>query len=292
MKWKENPQRANAKWNAAAHRKQCVSTVALNLCLLFFGVIVVLPFVWMLFSSFKTNVEINALHQTFLPEHFSLQNYRDVLQKFDFLRYFLNSLLYALIVSVITIYTSAIAGFVLCKYRFRGRNALFNLILMTMMVPGVVTIIPRFSMMQGLHWLDTYKALLIPSMFTSFGIFLMRQACASIPNEMLEAARIDGANEFYIFHRIVLPMLHNSIVSMAIFQFLWAWDDYLWPYLTIRSSEKQMLSVALNLFSGQYSTDYAGLFAATSIAIIPVIVVYLIFQKKFIAGVSASAVKG
>lgn len=285
---KSNPNRLNA----LAAQKHRAASIALNVSLLFFGIVVIVPFVWMICSSFKTNIEINALKQTFLPEHVSLQNYKDVLQKFDFLRYFLNSLFYALIVSVITIYTSAISGFVLSKYRFRGREALFNLILMTMMVPGVVTIIPRFSMMQELKWLDTYKALLIPSLFTSFGIFLMRQACSSIPNEILEAARIDGANEFYIFHRIVLPMLHNSIVSMAIFQFLWAWDDYLWPYLTIRSAKKQMLSVALNLFSGQYSTDYAGLFAATSIAIIPVVIVYLIFQKKFIAGVSASAVKG
>lgn len=278
--------------NVMAARKRRLASFALNACLLFFGLIVVIPFVWMLCSSFKTNAQINALEQTFFPRQLSFQNYKDVLEKFDFLRYFWNSLFYAIIVSVITIYTSAIAGFVLCKYRFKGRQALFNLILMTMMVPGVVTIIPRFSMMQQLQWLDSYKALLLPSMFTSFGIFLMRQACAAIPNEMLEAARIDGANEFYIFHRIVLPMLNNAIVSMAIFQFLWAWDDYLWPYLTIRSGEKQMLSVALNLFSGQYSTDYAGLFAATSIAIIPVIIVYLIFQKKFIAGVSASAVKG
>ena len=109
---------------------------------------------------------------------------------------------------------------------------------------------------------------------------------------MLEAARIDGANEFYIFHRIILPQLNNAIVSMSVFQFLWAWDDYLWPYLVIRSADKQLLPVALNLFNGQYSTDYAGLFAATSISIIPVIIFYIIFQKKFLAGVSSSAIKG
>lgn len=278
--------------NTESRNKRVAASTVLNIVLLVFGLLAVVPFVWMVLSAFKSNVEINALHQTFFPLAPTLENFRNVLQKFEFARYFMNSLGYAIIITVLTIYTSALSGFVLCKYKFKGREALFTLILMTMMVPGVVTIIPRFTMMQDLKWLDTTKALVLPSLFTSFGVFLMRQACASIPNEIIEAARIDGANEFYIFHRIILPQLHNSIVSMAIFQFLWAWDDYLWPYLVMQSGEKQMLSVALNMFSGQYSTDYAGLFAATSLSIIPVIVVYLIFQKKFIAGVSASAVKG
>ena len=269
-----------------------LSSVFLNAILLFFCLLAVFPFIWMLCSSFKTNAEISSLAQTLFPQHFSFQNYSDVLNKFDFFRYFGNSLFYAILLTVITIYTSAISGFVFCKYRFRGRDALFSAILATMMIPGVVTIIPRYSIMQQLGWIDTYRALVVPSLFTSFGIFLMRQSCVGVPDELLEAARIDGANEFYIFHRIVIPILHNAISSIAIFQFLWAWEDYLWPYLMIRTEQKNMLSVALNMFSGRYSTDYAGLFAATSIAIIPVIICYLIFQKRFIAGIAASAVKG
>lgn len=272
--------------------KRKIGSISLNMILLACSVLTILPFIWMLSSSFKTNAEINALAQSFLPQSVTAQNYVDVLQKFDFLRYFLNSLFYALIITVVTVYTSALAGFVLCKYKFKGRQLLFTFILMTMMVPGVVTILPRYSMMQFFNWLDSYKALIIPSVFTPFGIFMMRQACTAIPNEILEAARIDGANEFYTFHRVVVPLLHNSIVSISIFQFLWAWDDYLWPYLMIRSGDKQLLSVALNLFSGRYSTDYAGLFAATAIAIIPVVIFYVIFQKRFVEGVSASAVKG
>ena len=134
--------------------------------------------------------------------------------------------------------------------------------------------------------------MITPGVFTSFGIFLMRQSCAGVPDEMLEAARIDGANEFYIFHRIALPMLQNAASSMAIFQFLWAWEDYLWPYLMLRSENKQVLSVALNMYSGRYSTDYAGLFAATAIAIVPVALCYLFFQRRFIAGIAGAAVKG
>lgn len=272
--------------------KRKIYSAILNCTLLFFSLATILPFIWMLCSSFKTNVEISSQAQSFLPQQFSMQNYADVLQRFNFLQYFLNSLVYALLITVITIYTSTLSGFVLSKYKFRGRQALFTCILLTMMVPGVVTIIPRYSIMQTLGWLDSYKALIIPSSFTAFGIFMMRQACFSIPDEMLEAARIDGANEFYIFHRIVFPQLRNAVVSIAIFQFLWAWDDYLWPYLMIRTGEKSMLSVALNLFNGRYSTDYAGLFAATSIAIIPVVIFYIVFQKRFIEGVSSSSLKG
>lgn len=267
-------------------------SVVLHIVLLTFSVVTVLPFVWMLASSFKTNVEINALMQSFFPRNPTAQNYADVVQKFDFLRYFFNSFIYALTITAISVYTSALTGFVLCKYRFRGRQAVFTLILLTMMVPGVVTIIPRYSLMQELGWLDSYKALILPSVFTPFGIFMMRQASFSIPTEMLESARIDGANEFYIFHKIALPQLRNAIVSISIFQFLWAWDDYLWPYLVIRSGEKQLLSIGLNLFSGRYSTDYAGLFAATSIAIIPVVVFYIMFQRHFIEGVSSASIKG
>lgn len=269
-----------------------IKSTVLNVVLLLFSGIMILPFLWMLASSFKTNAEISALSQHFLPQQPTWDNYENALTRMAFLRYFFNSLSYALVLSIITIYTSAISGFVLCKYRFRGRKLVFGMILSTMMVPGVVTIIPRYSMMQTLGWLNQFQALIVPSLFTSFGIFMMRQSCTAVPDEILEAARIDGANEFYIFHRIVLPMLHNAVASMAIFQFLWAWEDYLWPYLMIRSENRQLLSIALNMFSGRYSTDYAGLFAATSIAIIPVVICYLAFQKQFIQGIASSAVKG
>jgi len=273
-------------------KRSKTASIVLNGVLLVCSLATILPFLWMLASSLKTNREISTLAQSFLPQAPTVENYANALQKMNFLRYFGNSLLYAVSLTVITVYTSAIAGFVLCKYRFRGRQLLFGAILATMMVPGVVTIIPRYSIMQAVGWLDTWKSLLVPGLFTSFGIFMMRQSCMGIPDEMLEAARIDGGNEFYIFHRIALPMLRNAVSSIAIFQFLWAWEDYLWPYLMMRSQNKQVLSVALNMFSGRYSTDYAGLFAATAIAIIPVVICYLFFQRRFIEGIASAAVKG
>ena len=269
-----------------------VSVIALNTILLLLGVVTVYPFVWMLSSSFKQNSEIMALEQHLLPQTFVLDNYVNMNAHFNFMRFFANSLLITLVVTVIVVYTSTLCGFVLSKYEFKGRKLLFGFVLSTMMIPWCVTIIPKYSMIQSLGWMDSYKALIIPAMFSGFGIFMMKHHISALPDEILEAARMDGANEFYIFHRIVLPMSKNGISSIAIFQFLWTWEDFLWPYLVINSEEKQLLAVGLKMFNGQYSTDYGALFAATAISIIPVLLIYLFFQKQFIAGIAASAVKG
>lgn len=268
------------------------SSIVLNLVLLVLGVVTVYPFLWMLASSFKKNSEIVALHQTFWPKLFTVSNYISMNANFNFMQFFANSIFVTLAITVITIYTSTLCGFVLSKYKFKGRDALFGLVLATMMIPWCVTIIPRYSMIKTLGWMNSYAALIVPASFSGFGIFMMKQHVASLPNEILEAARIDGANEFYIFHKIIIPMSKNGISSIAIFQFLWAWEDFLWPYLVIDDSKKQLLSVGLKMFNGQYATDYGALFAATTISIIPVLAVYLFFQKQFIAGIAASAVKG
>lgn len=263
-----------------------------NLILSLAGIITVYPFLWMVSSSFKTNKEIVALQQTFLPKDPTLLDYVTMNTNFNFLRLFFNSLMVATVVTLIVIYTSTICGYVLSKYKFRGRKALFSMVLSTMMIPWCVTIIPKYSLIEFFGWMDTYKALIIPCAFSGFGIFMMKQNLDGLPNAILEAAKIDGASEFLTFHKIVLPMSLNGISSIAIFQFLWMWEDFLWPYLIINDSSKQLLAVGLKTFSGQYSTDYGSLFAATSISILPVLIVYLIFQRQFIAGLSSSAVKG
>lgn len=269
-----------------------ISSIALNIVLLLMGIVTVYPFVWMVCSSFKQNKEIVALKQQLLPNAVTLVNYGNMNAHFNFMRFFMNSLFITLAVTVMVVYTSTICGFVLSKYQFKGRNLLFSFVLSTMMIPWCVTIIPKYSMIRWFGWLDSYTALLVPAMFSGFGIFMMKQHIASLPDEILEAARIDGAGEFYIFHKIVFPMAKNGISSIAIFQFLWCWEDFLWPYLIINDEKKQLLSVGLKMFNRQYSTDYGALFAATTISIIPVLVIYLIFQKQFIAGIAASAVKG
>ncbi len=273
-------------------QKKKILSVILFIVLALVSVVTVVPFVWMVCSSFKTNAEISALDQHLLPQQPTVENYTNLQGTFNFLSYFANSIFIALVVTILVIYISTISGFVLSKYRFRGRGLLFGCVLMTMMIPWAVTIIPRYTMFLQAGLQDNRISLVLPVMVSGFGIFMLKQGIDGLPNEILEAARIDGANEFYLFHRIVFPMCKNNISAIAIFQFLWCWEDYLWPYLMIDSSDKQLLAVGLTQFNGRFSTDYGGLFAATAISIIPVLVIYLIFQKRFVAGVAASAVKG
>ncbi|MBS4218521.1 carbohydrate ABC transporter permease [Bacillus sp. FJAT-49711] len=268
-----------------------VKTIALNLILLAMAIITIIPFLWMLVSSFAPNSEIVKIGGSFWPSEFTLNNYVGIQEKFNFMRMFGNSLFISIVITLITIYTSVLLGFVFAKFKFKGNNFLFSLVLSTMMIPWAVTIIPKYEMMMDFGWLDTYTSLIIPSMVSAFGVFMFRQSISQISDEMLEAARVDGASDWFIFHRIIIPMSRNTISSLAIFQFLWSWEDFLWPYLMINDQAKQLLPVGLRIFNGQYGTDYGGLFAATSVAIIPVLIIYLVFQKQFIAGIQSGSGK-
>lgn len=268
-----------------------VKTSVFNIILLALALVTITPFIWMLVSSFAPNSEIVKIGGSFFPKMSTFQNYIDVQEKFNFMRMFANSLFISVLTTAIIIYTSSLIGFVFAKFEFKGKNLLFGVVLATMMLPWAVTIIPKYEMMVNFGWLDSYKALIIPSMVSGFGIFMFRQSISQISDEMLEAARVDGASDFFIFHKIILPMSRNTISSLAIFQFLWSWEDFLWPYLMINDENKQLISVGLRLFNGQYGTDYGGLFAATSISIIPVVIVYIVFQKQFIAGIATGSNK-
>lgn len=268
-----------------------IKTIFFNTILLIIALITVVPFIWMLISSFAPNSEIVKIGGSFFPMPATFSNYTSIQERFNFMRMFANSLFVSLAVTALTIYSSALVGFVFAKFKFRGRNVLFGMVLSSMMLPWAVTIIPKYEMMVNFGWLDTYKSLIIPSIMSGFGIFMFRQSISQISDEMLEAARVDGASDFFIFHRIILPMSRNTISSLAIFQFLWSWEDFLWPFLMINDENKQLISVGLRLFNGQYGTDYGGLFAATSISIIPVIIVYIVFQKQFIAGIASGSGK-
>lgn len=269
-----------------------VLKILLNIVLILAGVLTVIPFIWMVCSSFKTNAEISALDQSLFPKEPTLINYLSLQENFDFLTYFFNSICITLAITALVIYTSTVCGYVLSKYEFKGKKILFGTVLMTMMIPWAVTIIPRYTMFQAAGLYDSYVSLVLPVMISGFGILMLKQGIDTLPNELLEAARMDGANEFYIVHRIVFPLSRNSISAIAIFQFLWCWEDYLWPYLMIDSPEKQLLAVGLTQFNGRFTTDYGGLFAATAISIIPVLIIYIIFQKRFVVGIANSAVKG
>jgi ABC-type glycerol-3-phosphate transport system permease component len=256
-----------------------------------YGIISVLPFIWMLLSSFKLNREIMSVTPTFFPRDFTTFNYPHVFERFKFLVFFRNSLFLAVTRTAIVIYTSSLCGYVLAKHTFKGRDVLFGWILATMMIPWPVTIIPMYSLMLSFGWLNSYLAIIVPSLLSGFGIFLMRQFIMGIPMELVEAGRIDGASEFYIFHRIILPLSKNAISAIGIFHFLWYWEDFLWPFLVLTDESKQVLAVGLQLFSQRYGTDFGGLFAATTMGIIPVLTVYILFQKRFIEGMAMTGLK-
>ncbi len=260
---------------------------------LFIGaLIMLLPFTWLILSTFKTSNEITAVPPSFFPKTFNFDNYFRVFKNFNIGRYFLNSTFLAVVKTGIGLYTSLLCGFVFSKYEFRFKKEIFSLILFSMMIPYLTIVIPIYDLLNKMNLSNTYTALVISSMFSAFGIFMMRQYMKEgVPNELIEAARIDGASEIRIFHTIAIPLCTNMISALVIFLFLWNWEDFLLPYLILSDPNKYPLAVALSMFSGQNTTDYAGLFTATAITILPILVVYLFFQRKFIEGISQSGIK-
>ncbi len=266
---------------------------ALILLVLSLGAVVMFyPFAYMILSSFKFNPEIVQMPPTFFPETPTLSNYSLVLNENHFGRFFFNSVWLTVLKTGIILYSSALFGYVFAKIPFKGKEALFLFVLATMMIPWPVTIVPLYQLMSWLGWVGKYTSLIIPSMFSTFGIYMMRQFMGSIPNELIEAAQIDGAGEFTTFHKIVVPNMGAALSALGIFQFLWVWDDYLWPFLMLQDMSKYTLPVGLSLFNGQYFSNNGGIFAAASISVIPVILVYLMLQKQFIEGIAVTGIKG
>lgn len=250
------------------------------------------PFIWMVLSSFKTPVEILRMPPTIFPEAPTLENYKVLWGKFNFARFFGNSIFIAVICVSAQLYTASLFGFVLGKYKFKGKNIIFMAVMFCMMVPATINVIPLYQMMMWAKWINTYKAVIVPNLITLFGTFMMRQFSESIPMEMIEAARVDGASEFRIFHRICLPMFKNPLSALAILQFLWTWDSYLWPMLMLNDVNKYTITLGLGALNGQYGTPMEKMLAGASIAVIPVLIVYIIFQNRFVEGMAGASVKG
>ncbi|PAU69310.1 sugar ABC transporter permease [Bifidobacterium italicum] len=248
------------------------------------AIVTIIPFLWMFDSSFAPTSVILGDADSLFPRPTTRDNYANIQSQFDFGRLFVNSFVVSSIRTVLIVYISALFGFVFAKFRFRGRDAVFVLLIATMMVPWPVLMLPLSDMMIRFQWVDTYVALIVPELVSAAGIFLFRQAMRAVPDQLLDSARIDGAGDARIFHSIMLPMCRNTVCALAILTFLASWDAYLWPYLMITNPRKQMLAVGLQQFSNQHGTDYGGMFAATSLAVLPMVVIYALFQRRFIEG--------
>ncbi|NLD33382.1 MAG: carbohydrate ABC transporter permease [Clostridiales bacterium] len=253
---------------------------------------VLFPVIWIVLSSFKAQSELFRQPMTLLPRAFTLDNYRQALSQGDFVRYFGNSLFVAVASTLLAVLFNVMAGYALAKYIFPGRGLIFGLMLSTLMIPLQVIMIPIFLQLKALGLLNTLWGIIIPPAATPTGIFLARQYMVTLPNSMIEAARIDGAGEWYLFRRIILPLSAPIVATITIFSFMWRWNDYLWPLIVITDNKKQTVQQALANFVGQLQINWSQLLAMTTVAIVPVVVVFFAFQKYFMTGISAGSVKG
>jgi len=250
------------------------------------------PIAWMFISSIKPSAEVMSMPPKFMPNIPTFENFRKIYES-NFVRYTLNSVFVSLIRTAVPLYTSALLGYIFDKFEFKGKNFVFIAIISTMMVPWIVTIIPLYNLISSVKLLNSYTALILPFLFSSYGIFLIKSFMHSIPNSLMESARIDGCNEFSIFNRIVLPLTGPALSSMGILLFLAAWDDYLWPFLTINSDNKFTITIGLAKYAfTMYMSQYGPLLAGSVIAVLPMLIVYFFLQKYIIEGISLTGVKG
>lgn len=256
------------------------------------------PLYWMFATSFKPSADIFASPPKWIPSPWILGNYRDVFTLLPFDRFFLNSVIVSVSIVSLNIVFDTMAAYAFAKLRFPGRDVIFFLLLITLMIPFQVNLIPLYRMMVYFHGInshlgiDTYSGLIAPSMIQVFGIFLMRQFFQSIPDEVLESARCDGASEFRIIRSIVLPLALPGMATLAIFTFLSAWNDFLWPLLVTSSDQMRTLPVGVALLARKNTINWGDTMAGTVMASVPMIVIFLVLQRRFIEGLTAGAVKG
>ena len=263
--------------------------IVIAVCVMLF--IILMPYVWMMLTSFKSTSEIMKNPGVIIPIDWTLSGYEKVLTQSPFFKWLQNSVIVTASVTVIVLFTSSITGYIFAKYHFKGKEFLFWIILATMMVPFTVTMIPNFLLINELGLHNTLGALIVPMMVSGFGIFLCRQFCEDIPDSLCEAAKIDGAGDFYIYWKIILPNLGPCLGALAIFTFLESWNDYLRPLIMLESMESMTLPVALSYFTNQHYNDYSSVMAAAALIMIPVTVVFILLQKYFIKGIAVTGMK-
>ena len=252
------------------------------------------PFYWMLATSFKIRQELLRFPPTWWPEVFTWSNWQALenVAGQSFVTFFRNSIFLSTTITALTLLISAMTGYVFAKLPFPGRNRLFWVVLSMMMIPFTVSIIPSYALMVRLGWIDSYLALIVPIVFNPFGIFLMRQFMLSLPGDLLDAARMDGASEFRVFFQIVLPLSQAALAALGILTFLAQWDNFLWPLVILNSPEKYTVPIALAQFRGRLGTDVGPTAAASILAVLPVLVIYIFAQRKFVEGIALTGIKG
>lgn len=250
------------------------------------------PFVWMISNSFKTNTEIFRLPPSLIPTGPTLENYRMLFHDYDFIRHFANSSIIALIHTGLHLFLASLAGFSFAKYEFRFKRVLFLFMLVSMMVPLYTIFVPLFVLVLRLGLVNSYLGVVLPGIANAFGIFFMKQNIESIPNELLDAARIDGASEFRIYARIVLPLVRPALAVLAVLAFMASWNDFVWPLIVLRSRDIQTLPVIMAGMNGAYRMEYGVIMGASFLSTLPIMVLFIALQRQFIKGLTFGAVRG
>ncbi|MXY95741.1 MAG: carbohydrate ABC transporter permease [Caldilineaceae bacterium SB0670_bin_27] len=256
------------------------------------AILMIVPFIWMISTSFKPQAETVSFPPRLFPINPTISNYIDVFDRANMGRLYWNTTFISVIKTVFNIYTSALLGYIFGKFIFRGRDIIFYILLSTWIIPFEVYLIPLYLMTVQVGWADTYTALIVPEIFTIYAMFMFRQFMYTIPTELIDAARIDGAGEWYIFHRIIIPLSRAALFTLIAFYFMWNWNDFLWPLVVISSHDKYVITVGLATFVGEFWNQYGVIMAGASLAIIPILALFIAVQRFIIEGVVLTGLKG
>jgi multiple sugar transport system permease protein len=273
-------------------KQKLIAKIVLTVVMTGFSVIMLLPFAWMLSASFKADSQVFNFPIDWIPKAPTLGNYIKVWgSTIPFYLFLLNSIKVSLWCVAGEVCTSALAGYAFAKIKFRGREIIFWIYVATLIFPGQMMLIPRFVLFRLIGIYNTHWALILPGMFTAFGTFMLRQFFSTIPEELSESAKIDGANHFTVFRRIVMPLSFAAVSALVIFQFVSSWNDYEGPLVYIRTMELATIPLGLSFFRDESSTSYGAIMAASVCSLLPIFAVFLTFQKQFVAGIATSGMK-
>lgn len=273
-------------------KKNPVTHVLQYILLVMITVITLIPFVWMLSASFKLDSEVFSVPIRWIPEVFHWENYKMIWEKIPFARFTFNSAFLTVIITLIQMLTCSFAAYGFSKCSFKGRDTLFLCYVATIAIPWQVFMLPQYTMMQKVGLVDTKLGYILIQSFGAFGVFLLRQFFQGIPNELLEAARIDGLSEYGIYSRVVLPLAKPAMATLAIFTFVTIWNDFMGPLIYFNVEANKTIPLGIRMFLGQYSTQYQLIMAASVVSLIPVFIVYVFCQKYFVQGIATSGLKG
>ena len=272
--------------------KAKLNHLIVHLILLAGTIIVVFPFLWMILTSFKTNGEALQIPPTIIPTAWVTDAYSEIVTAIPFATVYMNTIISAVVTTAVQVAFCAMAAYAFARIEFPFKNIIFLIILSVLMVPGQIFLIPQYLIIQNLGLVNTLPGLFLPNLFSAFGTFLLRQFFMSLPKELEEAALLDGCNRFQIFGKIMLPLVKPGIVALVIFTARFAWNDFMWPLIVNTDSQKMTLAPALSLLKGQYLTNYPVQMAGAVMAVLPLVIVFIIFQRQFIEGVAQSGIKG